>query len=87
MSIVTAFMRHQVIESVMHLTPVFVVRSSSTHYPPHETHATSNPNHLLERNETGRVSGTNTGPTVLDGLAVRLLAIDPVVFWLPGYAL
>ena len=53
----------------MHLTPVFVV-GRQVHYPPHETHATSNPNHLLERNETGRVSGTNTGPTVLDRLAV-----------------
>ena len=86
MSIVTAFMRHQVIESVMHLTPVFVVRSSSTHYPPHETHATSNPNHLLERNETGRVSGTNTGPTVLDGLAARLLAVI-LRLSVQGYAL
>lgn len=29
---------------------------------------------LFEGNETGRVGGTNTGTTVLDGLAVWLLA-------------
>lgn len=33
---------------------------------------------LFERNETGRVRGTDTGTTVLDGLAVQ-----PVSHWLP----
>lgn len=35
---------------------------------------------LLEGNETGRVGGTNTGTTVLDGLAVWLLAICKHLF-------
>ena len=33
-------------------------------------------NTLLERNESGRVRGTDTGATVLDGLAVRSLVSD-----------
>ena len=32
-------------------------------------HAAQYPKQLLKRNETGRVSGTNTRPSVLDGLA------------------
>lgn len=32
-------------------------------------------NRLLQGNETGRVGGTDTGTTVLDGLAVGLLAL------------
>lgn len=37
-------------------------------------HATRTQNkHLLERNETRGVGGTNTGPTVLDGLAVAIV--------------
>lgn len=37
-------------------------------------HATRTQNkHLLERNETRGVGGTNTGPTVLDGLAVAVV--------------
>jgi hypothetical protein len=71
----------------MHLTPEFVV-GRQVHYPSHETHATSNPNHLLEGNETGGVSGTNTGPSVLDGLAAWLLAVVPGLYkFAEGYAL
>jgi len=53
---------------VMHLTPVFLVGHQG-HHPPHKrTHANRDPDHLLEGNETGRVSGTDTGPSVLNGL-------------------
>jgi hypothetical protein len=52
-----------------------IVKGHQVHCPPHErTHATKTQDHLLEGNETGRVSGTNTGPSVLYRLAVWLLA-------------
>jgi hypothetical protein len=50
-------------------------RSSSTLSTPLKNPCNQYPNHLLEGNETGRVSGTNTGPSVLDGLAVWLLVV------------
>lgn len=40
-----------------------------------ETQAAKSHNNLLEGDETGRVSGTDTGPSVLDGLAMEMLAI------------
>lgn len=40
--------------------------------PASHSHASTNP--LLEGNETRRVSGTDTGPTVLDGLAVVVVS-------------
>lgn len=35
--------------------------------------------HLLEGNETRGVGGTNTGPTVLDGLAVAIVRESSLV--------
>jgi len=32
---------------------------------------------LLERDETGRVRSTNTRPSVLDGVAISMLALHP----------
>jgi len=47
---------------------------------PHErTHATETQTNLLERNETGRVGGTDTRPSVLDGLAAKPLAQTPII--------
>ena len=45
-------------------------RSSSTLSTPRKNPCNQDPDHLLQGNETGRVSGTDTGPSVLDGLAV-----------------
>jgi hypothetical protein len=59
-----------------------IIVGHEVHFPlPHETHATKNQTNLLERNETGRVGGTDTRPSVLDGLAVQLLAIFAVIFF------
>lgn len=50
-------------------------RSSSTLSAPRKNPCNQDPNHLFEGNETGRVSGTNTRPSVLDGLARGLLVL------------
>jgi hypothetical protein len=49
-------------------------RSSSTLSTSRKNPCNQDPDHLLKRNETGRVRGTNTRPSVLDGLAVAMLA-------------
>jgi hypothetical protein len=62
-------------------------RSSSTLSTPRKNPCNQDPSHLFERNETGGVSGTNTGPSVLDGLAVWLLASVIACHRFQGYAL
>lgn len=53
------------------LAPIFVFSST---FSPHATPKGIVGNRLFEGNETGRVGGTDTGTTVLDGLAGGLLA-------------
>jgi hypothetical protein len=61
--------------AVMHLTPIFIV-GHEVHilHPPKNPMQPRTQSNLLERNETGRVGGTDTRPSMFDGLALEIVS-------------